>query len=41
LLQPVYPKFPPLWTGRYWVMLNRRVRSTVEGLAAVAELFNW
>jgi nitrate reductase NapE component len=41
LLQPMYPKFPPFWTGQYWVRLNRRVRSTFEGLAALAELFNW
>ena len=41
LFQPMYPKFPPFWTGAYWVRLNRRVRSTFEGLAAVAELFNW
>jgi len=41
LFQPMYPKFPPFWTGDYWVRLNRRVRSTFEGLAAVAELFNW
>lgn len=41
LFQPMYPKFPPFWTGDYWVRLNRRVRSTFEGLAAIAELFNW
>jgi hypothetical protein len=41
LLQPMYPKFPPFWTGGYWVRLNRRVRSTFEGLAGIAELLNW
>jgi hypothetical protein len=41
LFQPMYPKFPPFWTGGYWVRLNRRVRSTFEGLAAIAELLNW
>ena len=41
LFQPMYPKFPAFWTGEYWVRLNRRVRSTFEGLAAIAELFNW
>lgn len=41
LFQPMYPKFPPLWTGAYWVRLNRNVRSTAEGLAAVAQLLDW
>lgn len=41
LFQPLYPKFPPLWTGKYWVGLNRTVRSTVEGLAGILEFFNW
>ena len=41
LFQPMYPMFPPLWTGQYWVRLNRRVRSTFEGLAGIAELLDW
>ena len=41
LFQPMYPTFPPFWTGSYWVRLNRRVRSTFEGLAAIAELLDW
>lgn len=41
LFQPVYPQFPPFWTGRYWLRLNHRVRSTFEGLAAIGELLNW
>jgi nitrate reductase NapE component len=40
LLQPRYPGFPPLWTGAYWVGLNEIVRSTVEGLAGILEIFN-
>lgn len=41
LFQPLYPKFPPFWTGAYWVLLNRRVRSTFEALGGLAELLNW
>ena len=41
LFQPMYPKFPQLWTGPYWVRLNRNVRNTFEGLAAVAQLLDW
>ena len=41
LLQPVYPKFPPFWTGQYWVRLNRNVRSAAEVLGGIGDLLNW
>ena len=41
LFQPMYPKFPPLWTGQYWVRLNKNIRSTFEFLGGIAELLNW
>ena len=41
LFQPVYPKFPPFWTGEYWVRLNRHVRSTGEFLGGIAQLLDW
>ena len=41
LFQPLYPKFPPLWTGQYWVGLNKTIRSVFELLGGLAELLNW
>lgn len=41
LLQPVYPRFPQFWTWKYWVQMNRDVRSVAEGLAGILEFFNW
>ena len=41
LLQPVYPQCPRFWTGKYWVQMNRDVRSVVEGLAGILEFFSW
>ncbi|WP_194912460.1 hypothetical protein [Catenulispora rubra] len=41
LFQPLYPKFPPLWTGQYWIGLNKTIRSFFEFLGGLAELLNW
>ena len=41
LFQPVYPRFPPFWTGQYWVRLNKNIRKFFEFLGGIGELLNW